>query len=168
VDQPAKLPPPKLPKGTDKGATKDFNKAWNAMIDRLENSECAALFGGKDKALEALQKANFSYQDLGHATQDADGRIHVVGAGTTGNTVFLNTWGPFRNTSIVVNTPSGSDIKTVDFGAGIKSGSEFGSLLLLHELGHLTRDVSGFLPDAGADKETLNRAQKVLDACFKK
>lgn len=53
---------------------------------------------------------------------------------------------------------------TVDFGTGL-SGAQFGSLLLLHELGHLT---GVFKPDAGNGQLNRSYTQQVQDACFKK
>jgi hypothetical protein len=124
------------------------------------------LFGGKAKAFAALANTQFSYEPLGMATDENGGSL-VTGAQTRGNTVTINTQGPFRQTTIPVRLPDGRiEFRTVDFNSGISSGAQFGSLLLLHELGHRT---GVFLPDAGVENRELNRrqTQQVLDACFK-
>lgn len=119
--------------------------------------------------MKALYGASYSYRDLGNRTYDNDTQtVKVVGAATYTNTnpqsVYINTYGPFRNTTQLVTTPSGVKSMTVDFGTGF-SGAQFGSLLLLHELGHLT---GVFKPDAGNDQLNRSYTQQVQDACFKK
>jgi hypothetical protein len=113
--------------------------------------------------------AHYYYRDLGNRKYDGDSRtVKVVGAATFSNTnpasVYINTFGPFRNTSLLVMTPSGAKTMTVDFGTGL-GGSKFGALLLLHELGHLT---GVFKADAGNDQLNRSYTQQVQDACFKK
>ena len=153
----------------DKGAINDFTNAFKDAVSRLDNEDCAKLFGGKDAALKALFGANYAYRDLGNRKYDADTQtVKVVGAATYSNTnppsVYINTYGPFRNTTLLVMTPSGAKSITVDFGTRL-GGAQFGALLLLHELGHLT---GVFKPDAGNDQLNRSYTQQVQDACFKK
>ncbi|HEU4386304.1 MAG TPA: hypothetical protein VFV34_00805, partial [Blastocatellia bacterium] len=155
---------PRLPKGTDKNAIKDFNERFDAALKRLEdpNSDCAKLFGGKDKAINALQNASYSYQNLGMGKVDQDGRLHVTGAATFGNTVFINTFGPFRNPTILVQTVSGVRPQTAN--QGLNNPVDVGALILLHELGHL---LGIFKPDANNSELNQAQTQQVIDACFK-
>jgi RHS repeat-associated protein len=161
--------PPQVGGTKNKGAIKSFNKAFAEAVSRLSDDDCAELFGGKDAALKALSGANYSYRDLGAAKYDGESKtIKVTGAATITSTnppsVYINSSGPFRNTNLLVITPSGVESRTVDFGTGLR-GAQFGALLLLHELGHLT---GSFEPDAG--NYSLNRSytQQVQDACFGK
>lgn len=157
-------PRPRLPKGTDKGAVKDFNRAWEAAVSLLEKEKCADLFGGRGTAFAALSGATFRFLPLGGATVDENNIAHVIGAATTGNAVFINTQGPFRNTNILVQYPDGRvEFRTVDFNAGVPSGRQFAALLLLHELGHLT---GVFQSDANNPELNRQQTQQVLDACF--
>ncbi|MBI3427145.1 MAG: hypothetical protein HY011_29805 [Acidobacteria bacterium] len=154
---------------TDKGKIKDFNNAIAEATSRLNSDDCAKLFGGKDAALGALYGARYSYQDLSQATQDPNtGAVSAVGAATYRNTnppaVYINNYGPFRNTSVLVRGSSGVKSHTFDFGTGLR-GAQFGALLLLHELGHL---VGIFGSDAGDSKLNRGYTQQVQDACFPK
>jgi hypothetical protein len=161
--------PPQVGGTKDKGAIKDFNNAFADAVSRLSDEDCAKLFGGKEAALKALLGANYSYRDLGTAKYDADTQaVKVIGAATISSTnppeVCINSSGPFRNTTLLVVTSSGVQSRTVDFGTGLR-GAQFGALLLLHELGHLT---GIFKPDAGNDQLNRSYTQQVQDAYFKK
>lgn len=71
----------------DKGAIRDFNNAFNETVSRLDDADCAKLFGGKEAALKALYGASYSYRDLGPRTYDAATQgVKVVGAATLSNT----------------------------------------------------------------------------------
>ena len=127
------------------------------------------MFGGKDAALKALRGANYSYQDLEQATKDPNtGAISAVGAAINSATkppsVYINNYGPFRNTTVLVRTSSRVESHTFDFGTGLR-GAQFGALLLLHELGHL---VGIFGPDAKNSQLNRSYTQQVQDACFPK
>jgi hypothetical protein len=153
----------------DKGKIKVFTNAFNKAVSLLDNEACAKLFGGKDAALKALYGASYSYRDLGVPIYNPDTQtVKVTGAATLSNTnppsVYLNTNGPFSNTTLLVMTPSGVQSKTVDFKTGMR-GAEFGALLLLHELGHL---VGIFKADASNAELNRQYTQQVQDACFKK
>ncbi len=58
--------------------------------------------------------------------------------------------------------PGKSGLQILDMGTGL-SGTKFGALLLLHELGH---QVGIFGKDAGNEKVNRGYTQQVLDACF--
>jgi hypothetical protein len=135
---------------------------------RLDDPDCAALFGGKEKALAALRAARFSYQNLGAARVNPDDSINVVGAATATNTnppsVYINSYGPFKNQTILVITPSGVKSQTFDFGSGLR-GNDFRALILLHELGHL---VGIFGPDANNQALNQEYTNRVKAACFGK
>jgi hypothetical protein len=159
--------PPKVA-GADKDATNDFNNAFKEAETRLDDPDCAKLFGGKSAALTALYGANYGYAKLGAPTYDPNsGKVEVTGAATidtlTPPRVYINTSGPFRNTNMLVLTPSGVQSKTVDFGTGLR-GAQFGALILLHELGHLTKV---FQPDASNSQFNQSQTDQVLKACFK-
>ena len=49
----------------DKGAINDFNKAFQEAVSRLDNDDCAKLFGGKEAALKALYGASMLTVILG-------------------------------------------------------------------------------------------------------
>lgn len=152
----------------DKGAIKDFTNAFNEAVSRLDDPDCAILFGGKTAALSALYGASYSYRNLGRPSYNsATQSIRVTGAATNSNTnppsVYINTNGPFRNTTLFVSTPTGVQSRTLDFRTGLR-GEQFGALLLLHELGHLTKV---FRADAGNDQLNLSYTQQVQKACFK-
>jgi hypothetical protein len=151
----------------DKNAIKDFQNAFNEAVVRLLSDDCAKLFGGKDAAYRALFGANYRYADLKPATKNPDtGAISATGAATFTNTrpqsVSINNYGPFRNTSVLVSTSGGTQSHTFDFGTHLR-GAQFGALLLLHELGHLT---GIFGPDANDAKKNREYTQRVQDACF--
>ena len=153
----------------DKDAIRDFGSAFGETVDRLDNPDCANLFGGKEAALKALFGATYSYRDLGAAKYDPETQaVSVIGAATESKTnppsVYINSSGPFRNTSILVFTSSGAQHRTLDFETGLR-GAQFGALLLLHELGHLT---GVFKADAHDAKLNREYTQKVQDACFAK
>jgi hypothetical protein len=152
----------------DKNAIKDFQNAFEEALSRLINDDCAKLFGGKEAAYKALFGARYGYRNLGGPKYNSNtGGATAVGAATFSNTrpqsVDINTYGPFRNTTLLVSTPSGVQSMTVDFGTRL-TGKQFAALLLLHELGHL---VGIFGPDAGNDALNRQYTQQVQNACFK-
>lgn len=81
-------------------------------MSRLSDEDCAKLFGGEEAALKALSGANYSYRDLSTAKYDAETQsVKVTGAATISSTnppgVYINSSGPFRNTTLLVVTPGG-------------------------------------------------------------
>ncbi|MFN8005047.1 MAG: RHS repeat-associated core domain-containing protein [Acidobacteriota bacterium] len=150
----------------------DLDLAKAEAKRRLESDECAKLFGGKDKALEAFDKIKFEYGNLGLPKYNAETqKVSVVGAQTFSSEnpprVVINEYGPFRNVYTQVVIPGGTKSFTLDFGTGLRN-AEFASLLLLHELGHVNSSASGFKPDGDDSELNRQQTQKVLDACFKK
>ncbi|MFY9570775.1 MAG: hypothetical protein WAV20_05205, partial [Blastocatellia bacterium] len=99
-----------------------------------------------------------------NATQRPDGSFAVIAAQTvSANSVFINSWGPFVNQTILVTTNSGSTSVTFSFGTNL-SGKAFQALILLHELGH---QAGVFQPDAQDSQLNAAQTQQVYDACFK-
>jgi RHS repeat-associated protein len=152
---------PTLPKGTPAKYVNAFNSAFTNALQRLADPECAALFG--EGPVQAFQSASYSFRKLGGPTVDGEENVSVTGAATfpgTPPSVFINTQGPFMTQVMFV--PGKSGPQTLDMGTGLR-GADFGGLLLLHELGHVT---GKFGRDVGNAK--LNRAytQMVLDHCF--
>src|SRR5262249_42041819 len=146
----------------------DFNNSFNEAVARLNNPDCAKLFGGLNAAQTALYGAKYGYTDLGTPKYDPDtGKVKVTGAATNNAvnppSVYINKYGPFRNTTLNVITPGGVKSPTVDYGTGLR-GAHFGALILLHELGHLTKV---FQPDAGNEQLNNSYTDQVLKACFK-
>jgi RHS repeat-associated protein len=160
--------PPTVAGTKDKDAINDFNNSFNEAVARLNDSDCAKLFGGLNAAQTALYGAKYSYADLGAPKYDSDtGKTKVTGAATnnalTPPSVYINKYGPFRNTTLNVITPGGIKSPTMDHGTGLR-GAQFGALILLHELGHLTKV---FQPDANNEQLNQSYTDQVLKACFK-
>ena len=142
----------------------------NVLTPKDFNLHTPQLFGGKDAAITSLNNAKIEYGDLGHPKYNPDnGEVRVTGAQTftdkTPPLIIINTWGSYRNTTLIIPTPGGIKNVTADFGTGLRNDN-FRALMLLHELGHIRSGDSGFKPDG--NDAVLNRAQtqKVLDACF--
>ena len=149
----------------------DLELAKATALSRLENDDCAKLFGGKDKATESFNKIKFEYGKLGLPKFNADTqKTSVVGAQTFSSEspprVVINEQGPFRNVNMLVVTNSGVKTVTLDFGTNLKD-AQFASLILLHELGHVNSNESGFKSDGDDSELNRQQTQKVLDACFK-
>jgi hypothetical protein len=153
---------PTIPPETAKKYVDAFNKAQEDLKKRLEDEKCAALFGGKDKALAAINGTTYRFLDLGAPKVDRDsGAVRVVGAQTNSATsVFINTQGPFLNQSMFVQ---GAGLKTLNNGTGLR-GASFGALLLLHELAH---QLNIFGPDANNQELNEKYTKQVLDKCFR-
>ena len=144
---------------------KDFQKALTEAENRLQKPDCAKLFG-KSAADLVNMLENTEYRVLtlasGGPTVDTNtGDVNVVGAQINSSTsVFINDKGPFFNPVMFV--PGKSGPQTLDFNSGLR-GSQFGALLLLHELGHQT---GIFGSDAGNSKLNREYTRRVQKACF--
>ena len=141
---------------------KDFLKALDEAKKRLAKPDCAKLFGKSSADLiKMLENTEYRVNDLGSPKYDSTtDTVSVVGAQTNSATsVWINEKGPFFNQNIFV---PGKGLTTLDFKTGYR-GDKFGSLLLLHELGH---QAGVFGPDA--NNQTQNRANTdaVKKACF--
>jgi uncharacterized protein RhaS with RHS repeats len=140
--------------------TDTVTAAFRNALRRLGNADCASLFGEVDP-VATLQNAGFRLLDLGSPYQNSTGNWQATGAAAqpTSQEIWLNTSGPFFNQSVWA--AGAGQFLYFDFGTGL-TGADWGALLLLHELGHLT-GVQG--PDAGSPiNETWT--QSVLDNCF--
>ena len=134
------------------------------MEDRLRSRpECAALFGGLDKALSLLANTSYSYAEIPNGHAHLDNGVPVVTGAATINptTVWINNWGPFLDQDLAV--PGLAQGVHFDFGTGLKDG-DFGALILLHELGH---QAGIFGEDAQNLGENQAHTQQVYEACFK-
>jgi hypothetical protein len=143
----------------------DFVKALQQAEKRLQKADCAKLFG-KSAANLVNMLENTEYRVLtlasGGPTVDPNtGDVRVVGAQTNSpSSVFINDKGPFFNPVMFV--PGKSGTQTLDFNSGLR-GSQFGALLLLHELGHQT---GIFGSDAGNSKLNREYRRRVQKTCF--
>jgi len=150
---------------TIKGATpvqqRRFNDAYAEMMRRLEendgNNPCAKLFGGLEKAKDALNKTKWSF-----------GRPHNAGAAaeTKGNKIKIDPTGSFMNTSgsvmVTIDLVSnGMDI--IPTNITIEGNIEAAAFFLLHELGHRTNSLPD---DAGSEYTSIKNNGKIYDACF--
>lgn|SRR5215469_3700238 len=115
-------------------------------------------------AANTLLSTSYRILPMGAPSVQQDGTVSAIGASTVPGTtnVFINSQGPFFNPQMQV---PGVGPTTLDFGTGLR-GSDFGALLLLHELGHETSSASGFKSDAGNSNLNRRQTQKVLDKCF--
>lgn len=51
--------------GTDQDIIKDFTEAFQEAAKRLDNADCAKLYGGQEAALNALYGASYASSALG-------------------------------------------------------------------------------------------------------
>ncbi len=144
---------------------KDFQKALTEAEKRLQKADCAKLFGKSAADLiNMLENTEYRVITLpgGGPTYDSNtDEVNVVAAQTNSSTsVFINDKGPFFNNQMFV--PGKSGLTILDFNSGLR-GSQFGALLLLHELGHQT---GIFGSDAGNQKLNREYTRRVQKACF--
>jgi RHS repeat-associated protein len=144
---------------------KDFQKVLNDAQKRLQKPDCAKLFGKSAADLISILE-NTEYRVLplasgGPKYDPSTGKVSVEGAQTNSPTsVFINSKGPFFNNQMFV--PGKSGLQVLDFGSGLR-GTQFGALLLLHELGHQT---GIFGSDAGNYNLNRQYTRQVQNACF--
>jgi YD repeat-containing protein len=147
---------------------------------------CAALFGGYQKAITALDDTNFSFQNLGapiSATITGERFVHAL---TDGRNVYINSQGGFMaldgnvptQLSLLPNTDRPTETAFVTVAvipAGyvkFQNDVKFAAFVLLHELGHRRGIYGKDNKDAIDDKngtrldKTARNNQKILDACF--
>lgn len=136
-----------------------------------ENSKCAKLFGGADRAINALRNANIKYGDLGRYKNLGDGRFTGIAAGTNreANEIIINTHGGFLLGGIVL-APGYEPGQTVY--VSVRDGltaTEYRAVLLLHELGHLLGPKIFGKNDDDVHNQKANEAnaKKVRNACIK-
>ena len=134
--QPAPVSVPALPQGTRKELIKPFHDAFVNAVQRLRAPKCSEFFG--EGAEEMFQSAEYRFLPLGAPIVKEDGTVSVVGACTHAESlppsVFINLQGPFLDPKMYVLGKS--EFQTLDFNTGLR-GTDFGALLLLHELGHM-------------------------------
>ena len=132
-----------------------------ASWKRLLKDECAKFFGGIEVAMTTINNTEYRFLRRGApAVNPANGVLGVMGAETKGpNSVFINTQGPSISQNILV---PGEGVKSFGYGTGLR-GTEFNTMLLLHELGH---QVGIFGPDAKDPKLNAAYTKQVLKACF--
>jgi RHS repeat-associated protein len=145
---------------------KQFNAALTEAEKRLKKDKCAKLFGKSTEDLIAmLQNTDYRIVPLSSGGPKYDSNTNstsVTGAQTNSPTsVFINSQGPFLN-NVMFAPGAPHNPVTLDFNSGLR-GSQFGALILLHELGH---QVNLFGPDAGDYKVNLAHTKAVLKACF--
>jgi hypothetical protein len=142
-----------------------FQDAFNEAVARLTNkTDCAKLFGGLQNALNTLNSATYRLFSDPIKTTYKDGKhiSSVIGAFTSGNTVFINLLGPFFNGPNL--KASGNRSFKADFGTGLK-GKELAALILLHELGHQIRKWGKDSGPGNAEKN-LRHTMDAYNACF--
>jgi RHS repeat-associated protein len=149
---------PALPAGTPDDFHKPFADAFTEADDRLlKNRGCSAVFGGTDNARTSLFAAEYRFVRLPQPSEPG----HFTAAATQreSNRVLIDPRGPFiKQTQFV----PGRGFVIIDQGTRLR-GAEFGALLLLHELGHLTGE---FGPDAGNSPLNKKYTNRVYKACF--
>lgn len=126
----------------------------------MNDRDCLGRFG--DGAAEALAGATFRLLPMGSPTI-VNGNPTVVGAATIAesNEIWINVQGPMFNQNVYI--PGTQSFGYFDFGTGL-TGADWGALLLLHEVGHLT---GRFGTDAQDSALNLDHTQSVLSHCFK-
>jgi RHS repeat-associated protein len=131
---------------------------------RLDKDKCADLFGGKEKAKAALQKANIYFGNLGEPTYDAKtNKVKSINAVTKDGAIYINTKGAFFNNSFAAfDKDNNAQHFDLSFGTGY-SGKKLAAVILLHELGHL---VGKFEADSQDYEKNLAYTKQVLEACF--
>ena len=144
---------------------KDFLKALEEAKKRLKKKpNCATLFGKSSADLiKMLDNTEYRVLNLGSPQLDSNtGDVSVTGAQTNdAASVWINEKGPFFHQNLFI---PGKGLTTLDFKTGFR-GKKFGSLLLLHELGH---QAGVFGPDAGNQKLNQQYTDAVKKACFGK
>jgi RHS repeat-associated protein len=134
--------PPKLKGHPTQDQIDAFNDAYFDLRDRiLNNSDCAKLFGGAERALRKLQTASISLYSRKPIT--IQGKQYINPARTVGrNSLQINTYG------------------------GLFAGDPNTSLSLGHELGHLLNIYGKDEYDATDPNKNSRNTEKVRKACF--
>jgi hypothetical protein len=142
---------------------KDFLKALEEAKKRLKKKpNCATLFGKSSADLiKMLDNTEYRVLNLGSPQLDSNtGDVSVTGAQTNdAASVWINEKGPFFHQNLFI---PGKGLTTLDFKTGFR-GKKFGSLLLLHELGH---QAGVFGSDANNQKLNQQYTDAVKKACF--
>ena len=161
-----------------------FALAYREFRNRLNDKNCAAFFGGKDKIESALKNANFEVATYGKPTAASSGDYYTAGnpeAKVSGNNIFINSYGGFFIQNYKLSGPDG---KVYDIPISNRNGLSYSSLgvvsfptdtmahamVLLHELAHLVGKFGAdFFPNdpqkTQAKESEVNDG--VLQACFK-
>jgi len=166
-----------------------FAAAFADLMTRLGADEgknpCAELFGGYNKAVDALKNSVFSFVDLGAPFASDFGEY--AQAATKGKNVYINSKAGFMATNGEVPTTRSTllnggfpgerrFVTRADVPGGgfveFRNDVRFASFTLLHELGHRRGIYSNDDKDNVDDKngtrleKIARNNQKILDACF--
>jgi RHS repeat-associated protein len=144
------------------------------------NNDCARAFGGRDKALAALNNSKFEFKPLGGPQIVGDLVLYSARAATTeGKTVTINTQGRFymENLSLpYTNAPGRTNPNDLDLSAITYGNSTtfvhlsvdvvMATFILGHELGHRTGIYREDDFDGSDPEKTARNNKKIYDACF--
>jgi len=133
-----------------------FNEGLTEALKRLNNPDCRKAFCNKKglDPVDVLKNTEYRFLPLGNG----------VGASTNpGESVFINTQGPFLLNNTTLYFPSDNPFSNTNRMVNFLTTANMRALILLHELGH---EVGNFPPD---QFRFINGSHtlKVLRACFK-
>jgi RHS repeat-associated protein len=154
-------------------------KSGKAEAERRvrNNAACANAFGGLDNALAALNTTK--YENLGTPTAERSGPVtsySQIGAQTSSDgKISVNSRGAFVRGGAYDAVEESTGARHRDVRARIRgvsrsydySGDDFRAFVLLHEVGHGTKDESGFEPDRSNAAAGRRNNDRVYNACFK-
>jgi RHS repeat-associated protein len=119
---------------------------------RLQNDNCANLFGGEEKALKKLDELKFKFGSL-----DNGGIAEINGKNVT---LDSNSFGPqgatlafatnLRESTVQGNPSTSFTSRTLKI-----TGATFGAFVLLHELGHRNKIYGKYDKDGGSQYSNL-------------
>ena len=162
--------PARISGSVDENQRVALQTALNSVESRLKTySACAKLFGGAEKAIEALKKVEFQFK-AGEKPTTLDGTprtpIKAIDAATdrASNRIVINTNGGFmtRGYYTAVLTGFGNITRTA---ANPYAGDGFAAFVILHELGHLMDIYGKNDSDAGDTKKEKKNNEKIK-ACL--
>ena len=133
---------PNLPANTPQELTKVYQQAFRDADMRLTNPQCAATFGGGgvEAARSAFHSADYRFVPLRESYMPGARSNPAAATSRAGNRVFIDPRGTFVNPRPYVDLERRFVPMNEQWNL---SEEDFRSLLLLHELGHLT----GALPE---------------------
>ncbi len=140
--------------------------ALDEVRRRLQNPECAKLFGGEKNAVKKLNELNFKPGTLktGNIAK-IEGKDVTLDSGR-----FTAQGGKLAFASnIKESTVQGYPSTSFTLGTLTLTGTTFGAFILLHELGHRTKIYGKYDNDGGSQYDNLPTGannEKIRAACF--
>jgi RHS repeat-associated protein len=150
--------PSNLPSGTPQEYWGPFSDGFTEALSRLSNSRCAEQFapscheGPDTTGADQMRNTTYRFLNLGKPS---------TGASTADPTnVFINTGGLFMTaTSDGIRLPNG-------FKCNLGSVTNVRAFMLLHELGHQLKAITGFITDADDAETNSAHSMRIIKACF--